>query len=490
MCDRFGQPFHQNARGRWQPTASCVLGLGKLGGQELNYSSDVDAGIFCHAEEGEVFEQPPRGARAGAPVMHSHQFFNRLAEMFIAEAGRVSGDGLLYRIDLRLRPEGDAGPLTRSLAGYENYYAQWGQTWERMALIKTRLVCGDPALASEFMEVIQPFRYPRSLGEGVLREVAAMKDRIENEVVRVGELHRNVKLGRGGIREIEFVAQTLQLLHGGHLPFLQGPQTLPAIQKLEQYGLLARDEARPLAAAYDFLRDVEHRLQMEDNLQTHTVPSAPTALHRLARLMGFDLPEEFETVRLAHARAVRRVYDRLLRAESPAAPSGLPAEFAGAEAEWRRVLAGHSFLEPDRAVLLLSEFASGPGYVHVSNRTTGLAMELILKLLAFCPKTSATPDQPGPAAAVSSKFLSDPDRVLTRLDGFIVAYGARATLFEMWHSNPALFELMLLLFDHSEFLAEVAIRTPDLVDALVLSIAAAAAQVFGGNPGRPASRPQ
>ena len=351
--------------------------------------------IFVYAEEGEVFKQAPRGGRREAPAMHSHQYFNRLAELFIAEVGRVSGDGLLYRIDLRLRPEGDAGPLTRSLAGYENYYPQWGQTWERMALIKARCVCGDAAVASDFTEIIQPFRYPRSLGEGVLREVAAMKDRIENEVVKAGELHRNVKLGRGGIREIEFVAQTLQLLHAGHLPFLQGPQTLPTIERLERYGLLARDEARPLAAAYDFLRDVEHRLQMEENLQTHTIPSAPAALYRLARLMGFDPPEEFETARLEHTQAVRRVYDRLLQAETPPPVSVLPVEFAGAEADWRRVLAGHSFRDPERCVRLLFEFACRPGYVHVSNRTTGLALQLLRKLLALCPPTAGVADQPG-----------------------------------------------------------------------------------------------
>ena len=180
---------------------------------------------------------------------------------------------MLYRIDLRLRPEGDAGPLSRSLAGYENYYAQWGQTWERMMLIKTRGVAGDETLAAEFLEMIQPFRYPRSVNESVLREVVAMKGRIENEVLRPDELERNVKLGRGGIREIEFVVQAQQLLRAGRQPFLQGAQTLPALAKLVQYELLSADESRLLTEAYAFLREVEHRLQMEDNRQTHTVPA-------------------------------------------------------------------------------------------------------------------------------------------------------------------------------------------------------------------------
>ncbi len=464
LGERLGLPFHQDSAGRWQPTPSCVIGLGKLGGQELNYSSDVDV-IFVYGEEGDVFKKAPGKARPGPSVLRSHQFFNRLAEMFIAEVSRLTGDGMLYRIDLRLRPEGDAGPLTRSLLGYETYYAQWGQTWERMMLIKARCVAGDAALAGEFAEIIQPFRYPRSLGEGVLREVAAIKDRIENEIVKSGELDRNVKLGRGGIREIEFVAQTLQLLHAGHLPFLQGSQTLPTIEKLQQYGLLSPEEARPLAQAYDFLRDVEHRLQMDENLQTHTIPVSPAARHRLARLMGYDLPEEFEAARADHTLAVRRVYDRLLRSDQPATSSALPAEIPGHETEWKRLLAEHSFREPEHCLRLLSEFAYGPGYVHVSNRTTDLALQLLHKFLALCPIAG----QVAVNETKPVKVLSDPDRVLTRLDSFVAAYGARATLFEMWARNQTLFELMLWLFDRSEFLAEVAIRTPDLVDSLVLA---------------------
>ena len=463
LTARLGRPYHQDAAGRWHPTEFSVLGLGKLGGQELNYSSDVDV-IFVYTEEGQVFKQlPGRGKKVASSGMASHQYFNRLAEMFVAEVSRMTADGMLYRVDLRLRPEGDAGPLTRSLPGYENFYAEWGQTWERMMLIKARYVAGDSALAAEFLEMIQPFRYPRSPGEGVLREVAAMKERIENEVVKAGELDRNVKLGRGGIREIEFVAQTLQLIHAGRLPFLQGAQTLPTLDKLAQYELLPRNEARSLTGAYCFLRDVEHRLQMEDNQQTHTIPTEPAARQRLAALMGFGALADFDAARRDYTRAVRSVYDRLLRADSLARQSTLPVPAADAEPEWRRILADHAFVNVDHSLKLLNEFVHGPGYVHVSNRTVELASQLLPRMLALCPKPPGTP---GKAPAT---VLSDPDRVLTRLDQFVTAYGARATLFEMWNSNPSLFELMLLLFDHSEFLAEAAIRTPDLVDALVLS---------------------
>jgi len=483
LAGRYGQPWHQDAGERWQPTAGSVLGMGKLGGQELNYSSDVDV-IFVYSEEGSVFKEPPAKSSAPQPVLTSHQFFNRLAEAFIAEVSRMTPEGALYRIDLRLRPEGDTGPLSRSLAGYENYYAQWGQTWERMMLIKARGVAGDETLAAEFLELIQPFRYPRSINESVLREVVAMKGRIENEVVKAGELERNVKLGRGGIREIEFMVQALQLLRAGRQPFLQGAQTLPSLAKLVQYELLPADESRLLTEAYCFLRNVEHRLQMEDNRQTHTIPASRPARERLARLMGYATLGEFDTARQAHTQNVRRNFDRLLKADvsEGEAPSPFPRQFEGAEAEWKKLLAEHAFKDVDKAFRVLREFVEGPGYVHVSPRTSQLAHQLLPKLFALCPQptvgtrsTASLKSAPGngtrwnaslPAASVP---LSDPDRVVTRLDSFISAYGARATLFELWNRNPTIFELLVLLFDRSEFLAEMAIRTPDLVDELVIS---------------------
>lgn len=460
---RFGRPYHPDPAGQWHETTACVLGMGKLGGQELNYSSDVDL-LFVYADEGQVLREPPGAKSRPVRTMSNHAFFNRLAEGFVAEVTRMTPEGVLFRVDLRLRPEGEAGPLCRSLESYENFYAQWGQTWERMMLIKARCVAGDAMLGHEFAEMIQPFRFPRSLNESVLHEVAAMKDRIEAEVVKSGELDRNVKLGRGGIREIEFVAQALQLLHAGRLPFLQTPQTLACLEKLSQYGLLTPTAARELAAAYCFLRDVEHRCQMEANLQTHTIPADKTARERLARLMGFSSLRSFEAELRAHMANVRRTYDRLMKAESLEAASPFPAGFDRAQAEWKEILAAHRFRDPEAAFRVLKEFAEGPGYVHVSAHTTALARQLIPKILTLC----ASPAGSSRTQPAESRILSDPDRVLTRLDSFITAYGARAALFELWNSRPAMFELLLLLFDRSEFLAELAIRTPDLLDDLIV----------------------
>ncbi|MEW6303695.1 MAG: bifunctional [glutamate--ammonia ligase]-adenylyl-L-tyrosine phosphorylase/[glutamate--ammonia-ligase] adenylyltransferase [Verrucomicrobiota bacterium] len=464
MTARLGAPFHQDVEGNWQATGFCVLGMGKLGGQELNYSSDVDV-IFVYSEEGHVFKEPPRKKDVAGKGMSNHQFFTRLAKEFIVEVSRMADEGSLFRIDLRLRPEGDSGPLVRSLASYENYYAQWGQSWERMMLIKARCVAGDQPLGAEFLETIQHFRYPRLLGERILREVAATKGRIENEVVKAGEIDRNVKLGRGGIREVEFIAQTLQVLHAGRIPFLQGAQTLPTLANLVRYHLLSREDAEQLRAAYCFLRDVEHRLQMENNLQTHTIPTERKARERLAALMGFEALKDFEAALRQHTQRVRAVYDQMLNAApETAAEEPLPRDFAAHEVEWKTMLANHSFRDADKAFRLIQIFVKGPGYVHVSPRTVELAMELVPRLLKLCPRRDVATKTEGPW-----RVLSDPDRVLARLDSFVSAYGARAMLYELWTTNPSLFELLIWLFDRSEFLAETAIRVPDLVDELELS---------------------
>ncbi|MCF7707390.1 MAG: bifunctional [glutamate--ammonia ligase]-adenylyl-L-tyrosine phosphorylase/[glutamate--ammonia-ligase] adenylyltransferase [Verrucomicrobia bacterium] len=465
LSSRLGEPYHKDAAGRWRRTPMSVIGLGKLGGRELNFSSDVDI-IFVYAAEGFVFKTPPESPDAKPGRFNNNQFFNRLAETFAAEVSRNTEDGFLFRVDLRLRPEGNTGPKARSLISYENYYAQWGQTWERMMLIKARHIAGANALSGEFLETIQPFRYPRSLGETFLREVVFTKQRIENEVVGTEKLERNVKLGRGGIREIEFIIQTLQLLHAGRIPFLQQNSTLDALDKLIQYGIIPPSDATNLSAAYLFLRDVEHRLQMEENRQTHTIPPDAAGILRLARLTGIADIDEFLARLKQHNDNVRTIYDHLLnRDESSELVNSLPTEIDEHKEEWQQILQRHSFRDTDQALHIVKAFVNGPGYIHVSPRTSRLALELVARILKYCP-THAPTECISTTIEKGEIILSDPDRVLTRIDSFVGAYGARTTLLELWTSHPALFDLMLLLFDRSEFLAETAIRVPDMVDDL------------------------
>ena len=454
---KLGIPAYRDGRGKLHRSGFCVLGLGKLGGQELNYSSDVDL-LMVYREEGATTRDLTLAG--GDKGLSNHKFFQKLAEELIAALRRPTEHGFLFRVDMRLRPEGPTGPVVRSLSSYEHYYAQSGQPWERMMLIKARLIAGERALASDFGEVIQPFRYPRFLSEGVIGEIAATKQRIEDEVVRTGEIERNVKLGRGGIREIEFFVQALQLLHGGRLPFLQSSQTLPAIDSLAKYHLVPAETARTLKEAYAFLREVEHRLQIEQNLQTHTVPRERPALERLGYLMGFESATLFEAELRRRQQNVRRIYDELFAARPGGVGEVALPPFPGHE-EWERLLRAHSFKDPVTSQRLIQAFCLGPGYGHVSAKTEELARQLIRRLLALCVSK--------PSDGGQVERLSDPDRVLARLDSFIQAYRSRALLYETWMNNPGLFRLWLLLFDRSEHLAEIAIRTPDLVDDLMLS---------------------
>src|SRR6267143_2666642 len=278
----------------------AILALGKLGGGELNHSSDVDL-LFLYCEEGQL-----------TPHLSYHEFFNRLGNKILETFSTPHPVGSLFRVDLRLRPEGSAGPLARSLDSMENYYAGFGETWERLALIKARGIGGSRELAYEFLRQHQPFIYPKSPTPDLLDEIANIKRRIERDVVGSDKLERDVKLGRGGIREIEFIVQTLQFIHGGRHAFLQETSTLSALRALARFELIPRAEVVDLDRAYRFLRQVEHRLQIEAEQQTHTVPRDPVALKRLARSLGFDSANEFTAALNKTMQNVRSIFDRVI----------------------------------------------------------------------------------------------------------------------------------------------------------------------------------
>ncbi|PYL64327.1 MAG: hypothetical protein DMF25_07485 [Verrucomicrobia bacterium] len=281
-------------------TEFTILALGKLGGAELNHSSDVDL-IFLYGDEGQL-----------SPRVSYHEFFNRLAEKFLEAFSTPNPQGSLFRVDVRLRPEGSAGPLARSLESMEHYYGGFGETWERLALIKARAVGGSRELAYEFLQQHQPFIYPKSPTPDLLEEIANIKRRIERDVVGQENLGRDVKLGRGGIREIEFVVQTLQFIHGARHTFLQEPSTLKALRGLAQLELIPPNEIVDLDRAYRFLRRTEHRLQIEAEQQTHTIPATPEHLRRLALSLGFGSSEEFTAALEREMFAVRAVFRRLI----------------------------------------------------------------------------------------------------------------------------------------------------------------------------------
>ena len=275
MSQRFGEP--RNDKG--EPARCIVLGFGKLGGKELNYSSDIDL-MF-------VFDQDGSTSGKRSSIISNCEFFARVASEVVRLLSTHTDRGQAYRVDLRLRPEGQRGPLARSLDSTLRYYDTLGRTWERQALIKIRPVAGDVWLGEEFLKSMEPFVYRKYLSFAEINEIKALKRRIEHRTDRAGEGVRDVKTGHGGIRDVEFTIQFLQLLNGGDLPEIRQPNTLKAMAALEDVGCLTDQEYRALDDTYRFLRKIEHRLQLMFDLQTHRLPDRPEELRKLALRMGY-----------------------------------------------------------------------------------------------------------------------------------------------------------------------------------------------------------
>jgi [glutamine synthetase] adenylyltransferase / [glutamine synthetase]-adenylyl-L-tyrosine phosphorylase len=417
---------HWNTELRQQygsPTAEfAILALGKLGGGELNHSSDVDL-LFLYSEEGQLTAH-----------ISYHEFFNRLGKRILETFSTQHPAGSLFRVDLRLRPEGSAGPLARSLESMENYYAGFGETWERLALIKARGIGGSRELAYEFLRQHQPFIYPKSPSPDLLDEIASIKRRIERDIVGADKLERDVKLGRGGIREIEFIVQTLQLIHGARHPFLQESGMLKALRALRQLDLLPREEVLTCDNTYRFLRRVEHRLQIEAEQQTHIVPREAEALRRLALSLRFPSSEDFTAALQEKMRAVRPIFQRIVSGTSTA-PARLPM------ANDLEI-----FSDQKRAAKALSDLVQGAAGFHIAPRTRQIFRKLRPALLGWLAKTA------------------DPDATLNQFVRLVEGYGLRSLFFELLVANPRLLELVIKTFDASRFASELLIRRPQLLE--------------------------
>jgi glutamate-ammonia-ligase adenylyltransferase len=412
LRERYGSPKAEFA----------ILALGKLGGGELNHSSDVDL-LFLYSEEGQLTAH-----------ISYHEFFNRLGKRILETFSTRHPAGSLFRVDLRLRPEGSAGPLARSLESMENYYAGFGETWERLALIKARGIAGSRELAYEFLRQHQPFIYPKSASPDLLDEIANIKRRIERDMVGADKLERDVKLGRGGIREIEFIVQTLQLIHGARHPFLQESSMLKALRALRQLDLLPREEVLTCDNTYRFLRRVEHRLQIEAEQQTHIVPRDPEALRRLALSLRFSSSQDFTAALQERMRAVRPIFQRIISGTSTA-PARSP------EADDLEI-----FNDQKRAAKALSDLVQGAASFHIAPRTRQIFRKLRPALLGWLAKTA------------------DPDTTLNQFVRLVEGYGLRSLFFELLVANPRLLELVVKTFDASHFASELLIRRPQLLE--------------------------
>jgi glutamate-ammonia-ligase adenylyltransferase len=493
VSKRFGQPMGLDGR-----AVSCVaLAFGKLGGEELNYSSDIDL-MFLYGEEGQT--RGPRGAS-----IPNDEFFGRVVSEVVRLLAAHTPLGQAFRVDLRLRPEGQRGPLARSLSSTLSYYDSLGRTWERQALIKLRPVAGDLPLGQRFLLAIEPFVYRKYLSYAEINEIKAMKRRIEQKASRDGASETEVKTGHGGIRDIEFTIQFLQLLNGGDLPELRQRNTLAALHALEQAGCLTDQEYRVLDDAYRFLRKTEHRLQLLFDLQTHRLPESDEEVRKLALRMGYAPPEppapgeiRPERRRSRPGRGVlvpapvasppasgerpdpreaflkdyrdkteptRRILDHLLHQTFAGEHgAGEEGEVAG-EPESDLLLDPNPDPETIRSVLGKYPFRDIPGaYANLAQ----LAQESVRFLSARRCRHFLASIAPALLQAIAE--TPDPDLALLNLEKVTHSLGAKTVLWELFSFNKPSLKLYVDLCAWSQFLSEILINNPGMIDELLDSL--------------------
>jgi [glutamine synthetase] adenylyltransferase / [glutamine synthetase]-adenylyl-L-tyrosine phosphorylase len=428
-----------------------VLGMGKLGARELNYSSDVDLILLQDPDSG-VYHGEASGA-----------FFTRLARGLVGLMEARDADGYVFRTDLRLRPDPAATPPCIALPAAIAYYESMGQNWERAAMLKARPVAGDLALGGEFLDAIRPFVWRRHLDFAAIADIHAMKRRIDeykgtelgaqaDPVARV--LGHNVKLGRGGIREIEFLAQTLQLVWGGRDPVLRTPRTLDALRLLVRSGHLQQAAAAELAAAYRFLRRVEHRLQMVADRQTHSLPDTHAQMESFALFMGYADARTFAAALLRHLNRVQKRYAELFDTVPEDAGSGeVPAlDFRGVDDLPKATVAAlqeMGFANPAAIIAAARSWLAGRVRALRSTRARELMATVLPRLLLALSRQA------------------QPDAAFMRLDTFLGRLPAGVQLLSLFQRNPPLIERVAAVLGAAPSLADHLARTPSALEGLL-----------------------
>jgi glutamate-ammonia-ligase adenylyltransferase len=418
----------------------CVLAMGKLGAGELNLSSDIDL-MYLFAGPGNLTHQET-----------ARHLGELLTEILSAHC---------FRVDLRLRPGGRNSPLVVSFEGALNFYQSLGQTWERAALLRARPVAGAVHLGHRLISELGRFIYRSYLDFDTLRQLRAMKRQIEEELHSSELVRRNIKLGYGGIRELEFIVQALALIYGGRDRRLRTARTLTALERLEVLGYMAPERARNLRAAYLFLRNVEHKLQVAAGLQTHTLPADAAALNVTAARLGFgknpDAAAGFAQTLDAHRNLVATQFREMLAGGEQR--SGTAAS-AAAQSAWSTAL------EPARSAVALDQL----GFAR-SDESAGHLL-LLARGPAHAPASPRRReilDRLGPLLLDEMRALADPDLALMSFASFIAAVGARTSFLSLLEEHPATRRVLLRLFASSSHLSSLFIRHPDMLDTLVRS---------------------
>ena len=448
FAHRYGRPWHES-----EPVGVAIIAMGKLGGAELNYSSDIDL-VFLYDRNGET------DGGTGGKCISNREYFHRLTERITREVDSVTPRGRLYRVDLRLRPEGASGSLARSLASTLAYYRRMGETWERQAMLKARVIAGDRRLGQEFVNSTRGWVYGSGLEFSEISSLKAIKRRIERRTLESGAERTEVKLGYGGIRDVEYIIQFLQLLHGARLPRVRHHNTLIALRLLEGSGAILPDERDRLDDAYRFLRLVEHRLQLVQHAQVHRIPDSGPELTTLARRCGYPDATSFLATYQRLAEGVRTIFDRLFRR--------LFSERDARQVfETNLLLGEHPDTEALGAVLLNHAVSDVEAGIDTVRRLCSESSQW----LSGSPRARKFFADLFPRLLDAVATAANPDAVLRRLESISARVGARATLYEAMGANPRLMHLLVDLAGSSAFLTGILVRWPGVLDQLVDAIA-------------------
>ncbi len=440
-CEQWGNPCDSAG----QAQRMVVLGMGKLGAHELNFSSDIDL-IFAYPEDGET--------RDGRRSTSNQEFFIRLGQRLIAALDTVNAHGFVFRVDMRLRPFGGSSPLAISFDAVEDYYQVHGREWERYALVKARPVAGDRAAGEALLQRLRPFIFRRYVDFGAFESLRDMKAMISREVRRKG-MEDNVKLGPGGIREVEFIGQAFQLIRGGREPTLQARRILTVLEALRGFELLPDYVVAELVEAYVFLRNSEHRLQEFADQQTQLLPREAPAQLRLAYSMGFDGWEGFVEVLRGHMQRVHRHFEQVFAAPQTGHAEVDELDLSGLwrggmdEAQACKVLQQIGYESAEESYRLLQRLYEGRNYQSMSG-TARSRLDQLMPLLI---------------GAVGQGANSD--LALQRLLELLEGIGRRSAYFALLVENPMALSQLVRLCSASPWIAHQLTRMPQLLDELL-----------------------
>ncbi|NND67189.1 MAG: bifunctional [glutamate--ammonia ligase]-adenylyl-L-tyrosine phosphorylase/[glutamate--ammonia-ligase] adenylyltransferase, partial [Halioglobus sp.] len=435
QVERFGTPVGAVSGA---PQELVVLAMGKLGAHELNVSSDIDL-MFAFPEAGMT--------RGSTRTVSNDEFFTRVGQSLIALLDATTSEGFVFRVDMRLRPYGESGALVHNFTALEEYYQDQGRDWERYALIKARPVTGDPARSAELMTALKPFVFRRYIDFGVIESLRGMKRMINTEVRRRG-LDGNVKLGRGGIREVEFIAQCFQLIRGGRDLGLQRRELLPVLEECVALNCLPEQVGTELREAYLFLRDTEHAIQGWLDRQTQELPTDDLPRLALAVALGFDDWDSYRAALAAHRERVSAHFMALIEPpEEETDTAAEPDDWSLALSKQNLAALGYQHVEDTLAELL--KLRANPRIATLQPQGRARLDQFMPRLLAACAETDA------------------PDLALARLLPLVVAVVRRSAYLALLLENPPALGELAALCGASPWIAEQLARNPVLLDELL-----------------------